>query len=416
VRRLALIASLALIATACGSTAGTVAPAATTTAPAPTTVAASAATVAVPKPDNTASQPTVATEQAPPSSTEAPPECRPETFRHPPVDLDAVEYLTPFGLMTDSHVTPVDHQYFQNFKDPERHIDVYSPADGRIMSIQHFGVPVTEDRAGIVDDYRLEIRHTCSVSSIFIHITALEPRIARQAPEAGGYTRTDLPVTAGEKIGWFTKNVDYNIIDLEYESDGIVDPASYEREPWKTHVPDTFAYFTPEIAAKMESLSLRSTEPRGGVFTLDIDGRLVGNWFEEGTGGYGGNDPMRYWGGHLAFAYNHIDPSMIMISIGTWIDRSQQFAVLGNAPDPATVDVDSGPIIYELVDWDYLVGDQRWDRVTFAEGIRAAASDYVIGSVMVELLDDRTIMFETFPGLARSAIGGFTSKARRFTR
>jgi len=403
VRRLALTASLALIAVACGSTAETIAPAATTTAPAH-------------NPDTTTSQPaTSAPEQTPPS-TEAPSDCRPETFRYPPVDLDAVEYLTPFGLMTDSHVTPVDHQYFQNFKDPERHIDVYSPADGRIMSIQHFGVPVTEDRAGIVDDYRLEIRHTCSVSSAFIHITTLEPRIAREAPETGGHTPTDIPVTAGEKIGWFTKNVDYNIIDLEYESDGIVDPASYEREPWKTHVPDTFAYFTPEIAAKMESLSLRSTEPRGGVFTLDIDGRLVGNWFEEGTGGYGGNDPMRYWGGHLAFAYNHIDPSMIMISIGTWIDRSQQFAVLGNGPDPATVGVDSGPIIYELVDWDYLVGDQRWDRVTFAEGIRAVPSDYVVGSVMVELLDDRTIMFETFPGLARSAIGGFTSKARRFTR
>lgn len=414
-RRLALIASLALIAAACGSTDETVAPTATTTAPASTTVTSNATTPAH-DPDTTASQPITSVPEQGPSSTKTPGGCRPETFLYPPVDLDAVEYLSPFGLMVDSHVTPVDHQYFQNFKDPERHIDVFSPADGRIVSIQHFGVPVTEDRIGIVDDYLLEIRHTCTVSSMFIHITSLEPRIASEAPETGKYAQTDIAVSAGEKIGWFTKNVDYNIVDLEYSTDGIVDPASYEREPWKTHVPDTFGYFTPEIAAKMESLSLRSIEPRGGVFTLDIDGRLVGNWFEEGTGGYGGLDPMRYWGGHLAFAYNHIDPSMLMVSIGTWIDRSEQFAVLGNAPDPATVDVDSGPIIYELVDWDYMVGDQRWDRVTFAEGIRAVPSDYVVGSVIVELLDDRTIMFETFPGLSRSAIDGFTSEARRFTR
>ncbi len=344
------------------------------------------------------------------------PDCRPEPFEYPPVDLDSVEYLTPFGLMTGSHVTPVDHQYFQNFKEPDLQIDVYSPADGRVVSMQHFGTPVSENPTGVVDDFRLVIEHTCTVSSIFIHITELSDRLRDEAPEIGQYSSVDISVTAGEKIGWFTKNVDYNLVDLDYVTDGLIDPSSYVREPWKIHVPDTFDYFLPEIGAQMKSLSLRTEEPRGGVFTHDIDGRMVGNWFEEGTDGYQGVDQDRYWGGHLALAYNHIDPSTLVISIGTFVDQSRQFAVLGNAPDPASISVATGPVIYELVEWDYWVGQERWDRMTWAEGIEAVPADSVHGSVLLQLLDDRTLLMETFPGVGRSGAIEFTPAAKRFTR
>ena len=347
---------------------------------------------------------------------EAAPDCRPEPFEYAPVDLDAIEYLVPFGLMTDSHVTPVDHQYFQNYKEPERRIEVYAPADGRVVSMQHFGAPVAEDPSGIVDDYRLVIEHTCTVSSIFIHIDELDARLEAEAPEIGRYSPVDIPVAAGDAIGWFTANVDYNLVDLGFVTDGLVDQSSYEAEPWKPHVPDTFDYFVPEIRARMEPLSLRRVEPRGGVFTHDIEGRLVGNWFEEGTDGYGGVDPDRYWAGHLAFAYNHIDPSMLMISVGTFVDRSRQFAVAGNTPDPATVTEASGPVAYDLTGWDYWVGDDRWDRISFADDIRALPSPGVVGSVLVQLVDDRTLIMETFPDVTRSEISGFTSEARRFTR
>ena len=70
--------------------------------------------------------------------------------------------------------------------------------------------------------------------------------------------------------------------------------------------------------------SPRTAEPRGGRIDYDIDGRLVGSWFLEGTVDYSGgstpticgNRPCPYWTGHLSIAYDHIDPEQIRISIG----------------------------------------------------------------------------------------------------
>lgn len=409
-RQIASIACFIVLAASCGSTTTTVSPGESVTT---STNGAGTSTTTVPTTEPIEQPATIRPVEHEPEPTL---DCRPDPFEFPPVDLDAVEYLNPFGLMTGSHVTPVDHQYFQNFREPERQIDVYAPSDGRVRSIQRFGTPVSENPTGVVDDYYLVIEHTCTVSSVFIHITELSAPLQQEAPEIGQYSSVDIPVEAGEKIGWFTKNVDYNVVDLDFETDGLVDPSSYQREPWKIHVPDTFDYFVPELSDQMRSMSLRTTEPRGGVFTHDIDGRLVGNWFEEGTNGYGGVNQQRYWAGHLSFAYDHIDPSMVMISIGTFVDVSRQFAVAGNAPDPASITPETGAVIYELVEWDYWVGENRWDRMSLAEGIQARPGDGVLGSVLVQLVDDRTLMMEIFPGVSRDGVSDFTTEAKHFTR
>jgi hypothetical protein len=337
-------------------------------------------------------------------------------FDHPPVDLDAVEYLLPLGLMTDSHVTPVDHHYFQNFLEPDREIEVYAPGTGRVVSIQHFGSPVAENREGLVDDFRIVIEHTCTISSIFIHIDHLVPKLAEHDPGIGNYAGIDVAVGAGELIGWFTENVDFNLVDLDFVTDGLIDPASYRQEPWKIHVPNTFAYFTPELAAQLEDLSLRTAEPRAGRFAYDIDGRLVGNWFLEGSNGYAGTDPDRYWAGHLTFAYDYLDPSLIIVSIGTFDTRSRQFAVTGNGPDPAEVSIDSGLVVYELVDWDYWAGDERWDRHSFASGITAAPGASVSGVIAVQMVTERELLVEVVPGITADEISGIGPEAKLYTR
>jgi hypothetical protein len=399
--RLSVATGALLLLAGCGSGSSPAAPATTTTA----ATAVSPATV----------PPTTTVPAATTDPTAAP--CDGDvTFSHAPVDLDAVEYLTPFGLMTDSHVTPVDHQYFQNFVEPDREIAVYAPGAGRVTSIQHFGAPVTEDPQGIVDDFRIVIEHTCTVSSIFIHIGELIPRLAAFDPGVGNYASVDVPVEAGERIGTFTGNVDYNLVDLAFTTDGLIDPASYAQEPWKIHVPDTFAFFEEPIAQQMADLSLRIVEPRGGRFTYDIDGRLVGNWFREGTNGYGGADPDRYWAGHLAFAYNHIDPTMVMVSIGTFQDRSGQFAVAGNGPDPADVTAGSGPVVYQLVDWDYRVDGERWDRISYAAGIEATPGTEASGIIAVELTGTRELRVEIVPGATPADFTGFGPDAVLYTR
>ena len=249
------------------------------------------------------------------------------TFEYPPVDLDRIEYVTPLGLMSGSHVTPVDHQYYQNFKEPDWDITVYSPAAGTITDIQHMQQTVSDGPGETIDDYRLVIEHTCTISSIFIHVVQLSPRLSEVAPSAGGYARIDLPVEAGETIGSFRRNVDYNVIDLEVTLEGLLVPAHYEQESWKIHTPDPFDYFTGEIQEVLIAKSLRTEEPFGGRFAYDIDGRLVGNWFQRDTNGYAGLDRDRYWAGHLAVAYDLFDPSHVVVSISTFDGSSAQYGV-----------------------------------------------------------------------------------------
>ena len=113
-------------------------------------------------------------------------------------------------------------------------------------------------------------------------------------------------------------------------------------DPWYASFYDPFDYFNDELRSTLVAKSLRSTQPLGGKFDYDIDGRLIGNWFEEGTNGYAGISTDSYWEGHMAIAYNHLDPSHIIISLGSFNGRANQYGVMGNSPDPADVGVDSG--------------------------------------------------------------------------
>ncbi|MCH7670509.1 MAG: hypothetical protein IIC71_15110 [Acidobacteria bacterium] len=158
-------------------------------------------------------------------------------------------------------------------------------------------------------------------------------------------------------------------------------------------------------------------EPFGGEFAYDIDGRLVGNWFQSGTNGYAGVDRDRYWAGHLTVAYDLFDPSHIVVSIGTFDGVSVQYGVRGNAPDPREVSTDSGVVVYELVDYDYYIDGERWDRVSLVKGIEARNGvGPVAGVVLFQLVDDRTLMVETFPGKTASQVDGFTGAALVYER
>ncbi|MCH8991924.1 MAG: hypothetical protein IIA44_09290, partial [Acidobacteria bacterium] len=171
------------------------------------------------------------------------------------------------------------------------------------------------------------------------------------------------------------------------------------------------------IQEQLIAKSLRSVEPFGGKFDYDIDGRLVGNWFLRGTNGYAGVERDRYWAGHLAVAYDLFDPSHVVVSIGTFDGASVQFAVRGNAPDPGDVSIESEVVVYELVDYDYYVDGERWDRVSLVKGIEARNLDgRIYGVVLFQLVDDRTLRVETFPGKTAPQVTGFTASALIYER
>ncbi len=125
----------------------------------------------------------------------------------------------------------------------------------------------------------------------------------------------------------------------------------------------------------------------------------------------------RYWAGHLAVAYDHLVPSQVVVSIGTFDGKSVQLAVRGNLPDPADVSVASGLVVYELVGYEYWAGDEPWDRVSLVSRLEARNRDSdVMGVVLFQLLDDRTLKVETFPRQTASQVSGFTNAALIYER
>ncbi|MCU7918544.1 MAG: M23 family metallopeptidase [Candidatus Thiodiazotropha sp. (ex Epidulcina cf. delphinae)] len=334
------------------------------------------------------------------------------TFDYPPVDLSKVEFILPLGGMIGNHVTPIDHQYYvaPDFGAAESiEIDVYSPADGTVSSIQHMG-------NFSHDDYRLVVDHSATIQSIYIHVDNLSAKLAAEAPQNGQYVNTDIAVSAGEVLGNYSGSVDYNLVDNDITLSGFINPGSYTAEPWKIHTPDPFEYFNTTIRQTLLAKSLRTAEPMGGKIDHDIDGRLVGNWFLENSNGYAGLDPSHYWLGHLSFSYDYIVPDHIIASFGDYAGQQKQFGILGNAPDPADVSVSSGLVKYDLVAYEYYDGGIPWDRVSFAQGLTMDNYAFIDAVVLVQLVGERRLKVEIFHGQTSTGVNSFTASAQYYVR
>lgn len=331
------------------------------------------------------------------------------SFTSPPRRLKDIEFIEPIGLMVGGHVTPIDHGYYYppNWKpqdNPAEFKDVLSPANGTITNIQLVG--------GKQGDYRLVIHHTCTFYTIYIHVKELSPKIAQTIGDFSSMSKnTNIPVSAREVIGR-ANGFDFSVHDDETVLKGFIIPEHYDAEPWKIRTVNMFDYFVEPIKSQLLAKNVREAEPRGGKIDYDIDGRLVGNWFVENTNGYrGGGVAPDYWNTHLAFAYDGLDHSLIIVSMGNFSGEAKQFAVKGNSPDPASVSMSTGIVKYELVDVEYIIKDtgQYWDRISYAKGLKAVGIEQVHGVVLVQLIEDRKIKFETFPEKTAAEVTGFTN-------
>ena len=82
------------------------------------------------------------------------------------------------------------------------------------------------------------------------------------------------------------------------------------------------------LKSQLLAFDLRDASPRFGKIDYDIDGKLIGTWFKEGTGGYGGGKQggEGYWAGHLSIVPDGNDPGWTDISFGDYQGQAQQFA------------------------------------------------------------------------------------------
>lgn len=342
----------------------------------------------------------------------------PVSLTSAPINIEDLFYIVPLGQMYGDHVTPTDHGYYithgwkLNMRDLSLTREVLSPADGVITEIGSM--------SGKTDDYRLVIYHTCTFITVYIHLQQLSPKIL----QATGGVFTDhkypaLPIAAGEMIGR-ASGFDFSVHNEETKLKGFIIPEHYEVEPWKIHTVDMFDSFIEPIRSQLLAKNIRQAEPRSGKIDYDIDGKLVGTWFREGTsgyrgGGYDGAEP--YWASHLTLAYNNLDPTLIMISVGDFEGKSRQFAVKDNAPDPADISVSGGPVKYELIEYDFLTDQgQLWDRTSFARVAKVKGFGPVRGVALMQMIGDRKIKFEGFLGKTAAEVAGFTNAAKIYER
>ena len=234
-------------------------------------------------------------------------------------------------------------------------------------------------------------------------------------------THNTAAVEAGEAIGK-APGFDFSVHNDGITLSGFIVPETYIAEPWKLHNADMFDYFAEPIRTQLLDKNIRQKEPRGGKIDYDIDGKLVGNWFEENTNGYFGKTEYQrmpgYWSTHLAFAYDGLDPALIIVSMGDYAGDAKQFAVKGNAPDPKDADATDGIIKYELVPYGYLTDkNENWDGWNFAKISKAYTHDgQVNGVALVQMLESRKIKFEAFPGKTASQVSGFTNNVKVYER
>lgn len=339
-----------------------------------------------------------------------------QLFNYPPVNLTNVSYIIPMGSVSGEHVAPIDHQYYvaKDFFEQNISIDVYSPADGVVTDIQHMGSFVSENVDIRFDDYRLVIKHSCGLESVFIHIDELSPKLKEVAPGFGEFKTVDVKVEAGEIIGSYRGSIDYNVVDQNIQIN-LVNPESYKDFEQRLHIQDPFLYFNNITKEKLIAKSLRTAKPEGGYID-DTDGTLIGTWFKENTNGWSGLKPERYWADHLAIIYHHIDTDHIIISIGTYEGRAQQFGVKGNHLDISKVNKFSGMTKYELVHYDYFLDNKPWDRTTFSQDLIIWNSPYVQGVILLEMLDERKLKVEILPNLTLSNVTTFSNNAMIYVR
>lgn len=349
------------------------------------------------------------------------------TFTHLPMNATDFAILIPYGLTIGGHVTPIDHQYFSPtvFNSSKDKYPVYAMADSQITNIE-----VHPPENGSLGRIRLVFTVSCTFFYYYDLVTSVEPGIDKQ--------HLPVSVKAGQVIGHIGgQTLDFAVWNTKKPLTGFVNPASYDGEPWKIYTDSPFPYYTADLRKIVEAKDPRTAEPIQGKIDYDIDGKLIGNWFLEGSKGYsgdGGDSKPNYWAGHLSIAPDLYDPSATVVSVGNYdsypktgpsLDTETgdgsgafQFFAKAGSPDPAKIGTADGVVKIEYVQRTYLKPDgSPWaNQNEYVKGPKANATGQVIGTVLAQLIEKGKLKFEVFPGKTAAQVSGFDSNAKTYTR
>lgn len=348
-------------------------------------------------------------------------------FTSSPLKLNQLGFIRPLGAVGDGHVTPTDHVYVgpNNENVADNTYPVLMPADGTVVDVSAMPAQYVGDRSDVTvapEDHRIVISHSCRYYSILIHVHKLSDTITAATGQLkpNESKRVSVELKAGDTIGYIGGSTfDWTPVDTESTLKGFITPSLYSGESWKIHTVSPFDLYKGDLKKTLEAKSLRKVAPLGGKIDYDEAGKLVGNWFQEGTGGYtgpSGNNGGRYWDGHLSIAPDYVDPSRTVVSTGSWEGKAAQFAVKGDA-NPAEVDEGTGSVKYELIQLSYeSAADPGWHGSGYAGDLRVRQDGDVKGTILVQVMKGEKLKVETFPGKTANQVNGFTASAKTYSR
>lgn len=314
----------------------------------------------------------------PSDTTSQPAAGAPLVFRALPLDESEIRFIVPLGnLNPPGHTFPSDHIYFYN-RIPNTPftgaVPVYAPGDGRVQFILPSGV---EAQVGV---------RTGSFIYYLAHVV-LDPAI-----------QVGVALTAGQRIG-VTGSVAYGI-DLgvinEQKTVFFVNPLRFPGT--SVHGDAPLPYYDEPLRSRLYARVQAVGSNLDGRFAFDEAGRLVGDWFLEGTP-EGESAVASAWPRHLAFVYDNYDPSRLRVAIGGTLPLVGAFAVASNGPDPRDITPGSGKVVYRLLQAGG-AGD--------APGVQR-------GVLAVQMLDASTISVDVNPSQTATDLDLGTG-ARRYVR
>jgi hypothetical protein len=347
-------------------------------------------------------------------------------FTSAPMKMEELAFIRPLGAVSDGHVTPTDHVYIggSNMNAKANSYAVLMPADGTVTQVSAMPDQYIGDRQGqqtASEDHHIVISHSCRYYTILIHVNGLGDKLKSEVGtlQPNESKKTTVKLTAGEVIGYIGGSTfDWIPIDANVTLKGFMSPELYEGESWKIHTVSPFDLYEGELKTALEAKSMRTAPPVGGKIDYDVAGKLVGNWFREGTGGYTGptgNNGGRYWDGHLSVAPDYLDPTYTVVSIGNWSGSAKQMLVSGSV-DTAKVGEAEGMVKYELKRLSYVGPNGQSGGNLYQKGLHPNPTESVEGTILFQVLAGEKLKVEKFPGKTASQVSGFTAAAQVYER
>lgn len=364
------------------------------------------------------------------------------TFTSPVIAGEDLSPIIPQGMMTGGHVTPIDHGYLgvrslttaRTERTEDQFVPVRAPADGEIIEVSELGIP---------DSIRVVIAHGCDTYSVYMVLNRITGVLATLQDDLRSRHNLapHIPVLAGEEFGRQRDNpLDFSVHDGATWLPGFLGPFSYTTgEGWKPYTVDPWGYFTPDLAALYTANMQRVAEPRWGRIDLDVAGTASGNWFLDGTMGYGGmpeatlranpTGPIpgggqiegknTYAWSHLAVAPHWVQPGKWIFSTGWYADERgdpAQFLleVPAGQPTPAQLTPASGVVLYALRDISFSAPLVNEAPLPVGYDIFGAS---LRGYVALQVQEGEILHVEVFPGAQSApAFSGFGAGHRVYRR